>query len=122
MDERQFDQIRIRDWMFHCRVGVYKAERQAPRPLQVDLTLYLLAAERHDELANTADYAHLQAAVEHDLASSSFSLIESVAERIAAIALADRRVAAVTVCVGKPGALAGARTVEVEITRVRENN
>ena len=86
-----------------------------------EIVRHLPAADRHDDLARTVDYARLQQAIAEALAATAFRLIESVAERIAAIALDDTRVAAVTVCVGKPGALPGARTVEVEITRSREN-
>ena len=121
MAERPLDRIRIRDWDLACLVGVYGEERRAPRTIRVDLTIHLPATDRHDDLARTVDYAHLQQAIAEALAATAFRLIESVAERIAAIALDDTRVAAVTVCVGKPGALPGARTVEVEITRSREN-
>lgn len=121
MAERPLDRIRIRDWDLACLVGVYGEERRAPRTIRVDLTIHLPAADRHDDLARTVDYARLQQAIAEALAATAFRLIESVAERIAAIVLNDTRVAAVTVCVGKPGALPGARTVEVEITRSREN-
>ena len=121
MAERPLDRIRIRDWDLACLVGVYGEERRAPRTIRVDLTIHLPAADRHDDLARTVDYARLQQAIAAALAATAYRLIESVAERIAAIVLNDTRVAAVTVCVGKPGALPGARTVEVEITRSREN-
>ena len=121
MAERPLDRIRIRDWDLACLVGVYGEERRAPRTIRVDLTIHLPAADRHDDLARTVDYARLQQAIAEALAATAYRLIESVAERIAAVVLNDTRVAAVTVCVGKPGALPGARTVEVEITRSREN-
>ena len=121
MAERPLDRIRIRDWDLACLVGVYGEERRAPRTIRVDLTIHLPAADRHDDLARTVDYARLQQAIAEALAATAYRLIESVAERIAAVVLNDTRVAAVTVCVGKPGALPGARTVEVEIMRSREN-
>ena len=121
MARRPPDKISIRDWELACLVGVYEEERRAPRPIRVDLTVHLRAADRHDDLSRTVDYGRLQQDVAAALAATSFRLIESVAERIAAVALADRRVASATVRVGKPGALPGARTVEVEIMRSREN-
>jgi len=121
MAEQPHDLIRIRGWELKCLVGVYEEERHAPRTLHIDLTFHLPAADRHDDLARTVDYARLQQAIAEALAATAYRLIESVAERIAAVVLNDTRVAAVTVCVGKPGALPGARTVEVEITRSREN-
>ena len=121
MAEQPLDRIRILDWDLACLVGVYEEERRAPRTIRVDLTIHLPAADRRDDLARTVDYARLQQAIAEALAATAYRLIESVAERIAAVVLNDTRVAAVTVCVGKPGALPGARTVEVEITRSREN-
>ena len=121
MARRPPDKISIRDWELACLVGVYEEERRAPRPIIVDLTVHLRAADRHDDLSRTVDYGRLQQDVAEALATTAYRLIESVAERIAAIALEDTRVAAVTVRVGKPGALPGARTVEVEIMRSREN-
>ncbi len=120
MDNRRFDRIRICDLMLNCIVGVHEHERTAPRPVCVNVTLYIAAAARRDDIGCTIDYALLQQAIQAQVAASAFNLIESLAEMIAKIALSDPRVAVATVCVGKPGALQGARTVEVEITRAQE--
>ena len=122
MAERPLDRIRIRDWDLACLVGVYGEERRAPRTIRVDLTIHLPAADRQDDLSRTVDYARLQQAIAQALSATSYRLIESVAERIAAVVLEDKRVTAVTVCVGKPGVLPGVRTVEAEITRLQEKS
>ncbi len=119
MVESRLDWIRIRDWRLDAIVGVYASERTAPRPLWIDLALGIKAGPRPDDLAQTVDYDALHQAIRRRVADSSFTLIESVAELIARTALETDRVDRVTVCVGKPGALPGARTVEIEITRGR---
>ena len=50
---------------------------------------------------------------------SSFQLIETLAERVAALCLARRGVRRATVTVDKPAALRFARSVAVEISRSR---
>ncbi|MGI6100621.1 MAG: dihydroneopterin aldolase [Lentisphaerae bacterium] len=122
MAEQPHDLIRIRGWELKCLVGVYEEERHAPRTLHIDLTIHLPAADRQDDLSRTVDYARLQQAIAQALSATSYRLIESVAERIAAVVLEDKRVTAVTVCVGKPGVLPGVRTVEAEITRLQEKS
>jgi dihydroneopterin aldolase len=119
MAEARFDRIRIRGWEVACILGVHAHERLRPRTVCIDLTLALTAEERHDDLARTVDYDALQQAIRREVELSSYKLIESLAEAIVAIALREPRVVEVTVCVGKPGALPGARTVEVEISRNR---
>jgi D-erythro-7,8-dihydroneopterin triphosphate epimerase len=51
---------------------------------------------------------------------SGFQLIESLAERIADIALSNDKVQQVVVTIDKPGALRFAKASAVEITRKKE--
>lgn len=121
MDDLRYDRIRIRDWTLMCILGVYEQERQTPRPVCVNLTIWTEAAERGDDLARAIDYDRLQQDIGTRVEASCFRLVESLAEMIAEAVLEDRRVALVTACVGKPGALRGVRTVEVEVTRTRKD-
>ena len=119
MADARLDRIRIRDWQVACILGVHAHERHRPRPVRIDLTLAIAAEDRRDDLSRTVDYDALQQTILRAVETSSFHLIESLAESIASIALRDPRVFEATVCVGKPGALPGARTVEIELTRRR---
>ena len=110
--------IRFRDWTLSCILGVYAHERTAPRLVCIDLVIDVVTAGR-DDLAGTVDYDQLRRTITTQVETSTFQLIESLAEQIASIVLNEPRVTAVTVCVGKPGAMPDMRTVEVEITRNR---
>ncbi len=118
MTEDRLDRIHIRDLAVECIVGVNPEERVKKQLVVINLTLHadLARACRSDTLADTIDYKALKVAVMKEIERSQFQLIESMAERIAEIAL-GLPVARVDVSVDKPGALRFARSVAVEITR-----
>ncbi|MDT8388957.1 MAG: dihydroneopterin aldolase [Lentisphaeria bacterium] len=115
------DKIHIRNLLLRCVIGVFEKERHHRQDVRLNLVLHtdIQPAGVSDDLADTVDYValrdHLAAVVE----SSSFHLIEALAEEIARICLADSLVRRVDVTVDKPGALTFAESVAVEITRVR---
>lgn len=112
------DRISLLGLSLRCRIGVLPGERAAPRDLEADVRLAvdLRAAGRSDALADTVDYAALSERLRAVAAASRFRLLESLAEALAAEALADPRVAAAEIALRKPGAVPGA-TPEVRIFR-----
>lgn len=86
--------------------GVLPAERRDGQTFVADVVLHLdtRPAAAADDLAATADYAAVATAVADVLAGEPADLIETVAERIAATALAVPGVEAVDVTVHKPAA------------------
>ena len=118
------DRLRIRDLLLRCRVGVTAAERHKPQDVLVTVTLHadLATACRSDRLGDSVDYKALKLKILAEAERHAFKLIERLAERIATIALADRRVQRVEVVVQKPGALRFARCSEVEIVRERKGS
>jgi dihydroneopterin aldolase/D-erythro-7,8-dihydroneopterin triphosphate epimerase len=113
------DRIHIRDLAVRCIIGLYPEERVNRQEVQINLTMEtdLRAAGHSDAIEDTVDYKAIKRAVLDFAENSSFKLIESLAEGIAALALRDPRVHSVTVTLDKPGALRFARSVAVEITR-----
>ncbi len=112
------DRILIRDLRLQTVVGVHDWEREAPREVVVSLTLEadLSAAAGSDELADTVDYGDLCRTIATHVRDARFQLIEALAGSIARFVLETQpRVAAVSVTVDKPGAVADARSVAVEI-------
>ncbi|MDQ6650787.1 MAG: dihydroneopterin aldolase [Actinomycetota bacterium] len=111
----------LRAFGFH---GVLAEERRDGQVFVVDVVLVLdtAPAGRSDRLADTVDYAALAAAVRALVEGEPVDLIERLAERIAAAALADERVAQVEVTVHKPAAPVPAVVddVSVSITRARQ--
>ncbi|MEX1079846.1 MAG: dihydroneopterin aldolase [Homoserinimonas sp.] len=104
--------------------GVFADEREAGQEFLLDVTVWLDfgAAAGGDDLEQTVHYGVLAeqivAAVERD----PVDLIETVAERVAAIVLSHRASDAVRVTVHKPSApiTVPFSDVSVTITRVRE--
>ncbi len=115
------DRIYIRDLVVDCVIGTLPRERSMRQRLEINvvMSVALQAAGESDDLKDTVDYRAIRDQVVADLSTSSYFLIEAVAEHVAGVCLAHQRVAAVTVTFDKPGALTGSRTVAVEIERVR---
>jgi D-erythro-7,8-dihydroneopterin triphosphate epimerase len=115
------DKIHIRDLHLHCIIGIYPEERTAKQEIVVNVTMEtdLRAAGTSDAIEETVNYKTIKLNILDFAEKSSFNLIESLAEGIAAICLQDPRVQCVKVSVDKPGALRFARSVAVEILRDR---
>jgi len=122
MSEPTLDRIHIRDLTLRCIIGVYPEERRDKQDVTIDITLFadLRRAGQTDDLACTVDYKAVKQKVVACVESSTFQLVESLAEQVASICLASPRVERVRVLIEKPGALRFARTVGVEIDRQRE--
>ena len=115
------DKIYIRDLALRCIIGLYPAERKNKQDVIINVTMEtdLRAAGKSDNLNDTVDYKAIKLAILDFVENSSFNLIESLAEGIAAICLKDARVQGTTVMIDKPGALRFCRSVAVEVTRSR---
>lgn len=104
--------------------GVHALERELGQRFFISLTcrLDLSEAGKADDYKKTVCYATLAEAVQEVAVSHSFTIIEGLAEAIAARCLADHpRLTSVTVLVEKPGAPVAAliENIAVEITRSR---
>ena len=115
------DKIYIRDLALRCIIGLYPEERKNKQDVIINIVMAtdLRAAGMSDSLNDTVDYKTIKLAVLDFVENSSFNLIESLAEGIAAICLKDTRVQSSTVTIDKPGALRFCRSVAVEIVRSR---
>ncbi len=116
------DKIYIRDLALRCIIGVYSEERHAKQDVVINITLECdhSAAARSDSLEDAVDYKRLKQQVIQMVESSSFNLIETMADRIAQLCLEQARVHSATVIVDKPGALRFARSVAAEVTRSKK--
>lgn len=115
------DRIFIRDLRARCAVGVTPEERAQRQEIVVNAVLEadLRAAVREDRVSRGLNYKTVNRRLLQVLQRSECHLIETLAERLAAACLEFAAVQRVTVTVDKPGALRGARSVAVEITRER---
>jgi dihydroneopterin aldolase len=102
--------------------GVYEAERRDGQDFVVDAVLELdtSAAARSDDVADTVHYGELAAALGAVVAGEAVNLLETLAQRLAEICLADGRVSAATVTVHKPQAPIPLTFADVSVTIRRE--
>ncbi len=113
------DTVFIRELRIDTVIGVYPWERQIRQQLVLDLEMAWdnrLPAQG-DDLAQALDYAAVSSRVTELVAGSNFELIETVAERVAALVLEEFAVPWLRLRVSKPGAVATARDVGVLIER-----
>ncbi len=103
--------------------GVYDFERENGQDFVIDVTVWLdlRAASRSDDLAGTIHYGELAVEVTDAARGNPVDLIETVAERIAAVVLAHEPAERVQVTVHKPQAPISVpfTDVAVQITRTR---
>jgi dihydroneopterin aldolase len=86
--------------------GVLESERRDGQPFVVDVVLELDTgpAAAADDLARTVDYADLADGLAAVVTGEPVALLETLAQRLADVCLADTRVAAAEVTVHKPQA------------------
>ena len=116
------DRIFIRDLELPCIIGIFHEERREKQDIVITVEMHadLRKAGRSDNLEDTVDYKAIKKAILKLVEGSGFELIESLAERIADIALFNEKVQLTIVTIVKPGALRFAKASAVEITRSRE--
>jgi dihydroneopterin aldolase len=112
------DRIRLAGLTVRGRHGVFDFERRDGQDFVVDveLELDLSVAAASDELSDTVHYGELAEGLAAVLAGEPVNLLETLAERLAAVCLADPRVRASTVTVHKPQAPIPLSFTDVSVT------
>lgn len=100
------DEIALTGLTVFGRHGVYDHERENGQEFTIDLRLSMSLAQAasSDDVADTVHYGELAKKVAAVVAGEPVDLIETLASRIADVALEDRRVLFTTVTVHKPHA------------------
>lgn len=116
------DRITLTGLRVFAHHGVFDHERRDGQEFVIDLTvnLDLLAAARSDDVADTVHYGELAEAVHRAVATDPVDLIETVAERVAIVALGYPAVTRAEVTVHKPHAPLPVPIDDVAVTIVRE--
>ena len=126
---RPLDVIEVRGLTVDCIVGVYRRERVAVQPLQLDVALFLDTREaaHAGKLARTVHYGRLEGELRFLLESCRFELLESAAEAVCRYVLAPptedshrAQVHAATVRVTKPQALGGRAIPSLQVHRTAD--
>jgi 7,8-dihydroneopterin aldolase/epimerase/oxygenase len=116
------DRITLTGLRARGRHGVYDFERAQGQEFVVDVVLEmdLSTAAGSDDVADTVHYGELASRLVAVVEGEPVNLIETLAERLAAVCLADRRVAAATVTVHKPQAPIPHEFSDVAVTLRRD--
>jgi dihydroneopterin aldolase len=103
------DRIVLRNMRFNGRHGYYEHELTNPQPFEVDveLVLNLQPAGVDDDLEKTVDYGRVYAIARQIVESTSYRLLEAIAEAISHEILAEFDVTEVGVRVRKPAVQLG---------------
>jgi dihydroneopterin aldolase len=116
----------IRDLVLTASIGVHPHEHKARQRIRINLDLSVLddgaqnlsrPAVGADDLARVVDYEAIVNNVRAVVAAGHVQLVETLAERLAEICLADDRVRLARVCVEKLDVFADAAAAGVEIER-----
>lgn len=101
------DILSMQDCPFQCHIGITPEERGYSQPIHLDIEMHydIRPAAGTDNLQDTIDYRQVHEAIRFMLDNTKFSLIETLAERVATIIQSQFSVQQVTVRLRKPGSL-----------------
>lgn len=118
-DAAKVRRVFVQDFELIGSVGVYEHERRYQQRVVVSVDLDILDDYdgQSDELGAVYDYDHAIRAIRETVESGHFNLLETMAERIAAVCLEPREVLGVRVRIVKPDVLIACRAVGIEIER-----
>lgn len=107
----------VRDLELECAIGVHPHERGRRQRVIVNVALTLAepGAEHRDSIAAVVSYERIVEGIERLAGGGHVNLVETLAERIAALCLRDRRVRRARVRVDKPDVYERASSVGVEV-------
>ncbi|MEO1252521.1 MAG: dihydroneopterin aldolase [Pseudomonadota bacterium] len=111
----------VRDLQLDAFIGAYESEQGAAQPIIIDIDIDVVdsGAPDADRIDDVLCYNKLTQGVKAILAEGHIKLVETLAERIAGLALANPLAVGVTVRVQKPRAIAEAAAAGVQITRAK---
>ena len=113
------DIIFLHDLRVETVIGIWDWERKIRQTVAIDLDMSadIRKAADSDSVDDTLNYKLVSKRLQQFVGDSSFQLVETLAEKIAALILDEFGVEWVRVRVNKPGAVRGARDVGVVIER-----
>ncbi len=109
----------IRDLKLDCSIGWHRHEETSPQRVRINLDLAVGddGRELSDDLANVVCYERIADGVREIVGRGHIRLVETLAEMIAGLCLADSRIESVRVRVEKLDVFQDAASVGVEIER-----
>lgn len=119
VDVAQCDRIFVRDLVLDCELGVYAEEKGVTQKVGFSIIAAVSpeASSISDEISEVPSYDDLIKIVKSIMSNGHINLVETIAERIAARVLEEKRIVAVQVRIEKLER--GPAAVGVEIVRPR---
>jgi len=116
------EKIYIKGLLLRTIIGTNDNERVEKQDVLIDITLWadLKKAMESDSIDDTINYKKLKKKIIKEVESSSFYLIEALANKVAKLCLEEEKVLKVKVRLEKPGALRFAKTVGFEVILKKE--
>jgi dihydroneopterin aldolase len=113
------DRVFLRELTTEAIIGIYDWERRVKQTIAIDLEFPcdVRRAASADAIAATLNYKKVAKRILEFVGSSSFHLIETLAERTALMVLEEFKLEWVKLTLSKPGAVRGSRDVGVTIER-----
>ena len=113
------DHVFIEGLEIEALIGIYDWERRIRQPLVFDIEMAFdnRIPAASDAIGDTLNYKAVSKRVVQYVSESDFGLVETLAERVAAIILEEFGVQRVRLKLSTPGAVRGARAVGVMIER-----
>ena len=113
------DIVYTRELEIDAIIGIYDWERETKQTVSIDLEMGCdnTKAAASEDIADALDYKSVAKRLISFVEGSEFLLVETLAERIAAIVLEEFSVPWLRLRLGKPGAVTGSKDVGVIIER-----
>jgi dihydroneopterin aldolase len=113
------DIVYIRDLKIETVIGIFDWERRIRQTVSLDLEMAtdIRKAAASDDIKDALDYKAVSKRLIAFVSESEFLLVETMAEKIAAIVLGEFNVPWLRLRLSKPGAVRGSQDVGVIIER-----
>ena len=117
------DNLSIEGLKVDTIIGVYQWEREVKQSVIIDLVLEIKSTRSgfEDSIEFAVDYVAVSDMVSNLVQSSSFLLIETLAEAIAGKLLKEFAIRSIRLKLSKPSAIQNAANVGIIIERSRDN-
>lgn len=115
------DKIFLNDLSIDTIIGIYDWERQTQQTLTFDLEMDwdIQPAAATEDISKTLDYGAIAQAIVAFVKASEYQLIETLAEDLSAMLLAQYPIPKLKLTLSKPVALHGQNTARIVIERPR---
>ncbi len=116
---RSVRHVFVRDYVTKAEIGVWEHEKDTRQAVRINVDLSVVEGTDHhaDQLGNVVCYNEIVTNIQSIISSGHINLVETLAEKIADMALSNPQVTAARVKVEKLEAVEGAASVGVEIER-----